>query len=216
MFRKIPSQEFLNSFTPEVCAGFVDALMQAYSDAVEGHRPECGSNPLTFGVNVYSFACKRLGGLADSEDETSVMIQSKNPSFRIRVGTAEIGCHKVGNNAEQDIWSSFPGNRGGIRTLVEEQQSFAFIKPEEVQGRKFVLAHMGNPEDGLCAVFVCQAKRLDQHGQVAEWEFVHEIWKRDKRDMAKKTRTESQLPVEKIAEPVLKRKSWRKLEAAHG
>ncbi len=212
MFRKIPSQEFLSKFSPELCAQWVAALDTAYNEAAEHHYPDRGDNALTFGVRVYAYACKRLGGIAE-DDDNGISIQ-KGPSFRLRLSDGyEVGCHKVGNTAQQDIWSSFPGNRGGVRTLIEEQIPFPIFKPEEVQGKKFVLAHTGNPDDGLCAVYICQAKRLDHNGQICEWEFVHQVWKRDTDRIQHELRKADRIPEERVDEPVLKRKPRKEQES---
>lgn len=215
MIGKNPSNEFLVTFNNIVCNELIEALDTAYMDAVEVYRPECGSNALTFGVDVYAFACKRLGGIAE-EEGSDVLLQSRGPSFRFRVGEFELGCHKVGRSAQEDIWNSFPGNRGGVRTLIENQESFEFVKDEEVSGKKFILAHMGNHEDGLCAAYICQPKRLDKNGQVAEWEFVYELWKRGQGDGFRKTKPFERLPAESVENPVLRRKSREEKDIGHG
>jgi hypothetical protein len=176
-----PRPQFFDEvFSAEVRDGFTGSLRRAYDTAAELHDPTRGSNEVTFGVGLYNFAVFQLGQLA-KELSSALTIVEKVP-FRIQAaGTFRLGCHRVGRGASDDIWSSFPDNAAAAAELIEQAylpgSGFApdLAVPDTGTARRLVLAHMGNPEDGLCAVYLCVPTR-EENGRIRAWGFAELLW----------------------------------------
>ena len=64
--------------------------------------------------------------------------------------------------------------------MVSRQMSLGFeeVGPDLKKARRLVVAHMGNHEDGLCAVYLCIGKTADEE-HIKEWAYTYCLWKRD-------------------------------------
>ncbi len=105
-------------------------------------------------------------------------IKTRNPKFRLQAGDFEVGCYRVGRAVADDIWTSFPDNDDAAPAMVEEQLWLPGFEDEAgvKRARKLVLAHLGNSEDGLGAVYLCVPSRIDKD-RIAGWALAHPIWK---------------------------------------
>ena len=191
------------------------ALQRAYESACENHDPKRGSNESTFGFNLYHFAVHELSEEAERSSEFVTLI-SRNPIFRLGVVDYELACHRVGTHASQDSDTAFPNNDGDAYTMLQEQLWLPGIERAVGLGRarKIVIAHLGNPDDGLGAIYLCVPGRA--HGErIAGWAYTQCIWHADHGAMPEVAVTVAPTvaPDEIIEEAKVRRKQIRKEES---
>lgn len=161
-------------FTPAVRDMLVGALRRAYESARELHDPTRGSNEVTFGVGLYHHAVFELDEVARAEGSTLEVV-GKVP-FRVLAGSRfRVGCHRVGRSASDSIWSSFPENTAAAVTMIE-QPYLPGLAPDVANARNLILAHMGNVDDSLGAVYLCVPTR-EENDRIRGWGFAELIWR---------------------------------------
>jgi hypothetical protein len=125
----------------------------------------------------------------------------------LAVGEYELCCHRVGRSASDDIWTSTPNNEGAACTMVEEQIWLPDV-PKRVgleKARKLVIAHVGNAEDGLGAIYLCIPGKVKKD-RVAEWAYARRIWSADEGFAPIVVTTTELAPDEIVEEPEVRRK----------
>jgi len=164
-------------FAARLAGPLLSALRNAYDEACAQHGSYDGGNESTFGTNVYNFAIHEVN-LA-GENDPFVKVTSRAPLFRFTAGAYELCCHKVGQSETDDIDTHFPNGKGAT-TMVASLMlpGFEEVGPDLKKVRCLVVAHMGNHEDGLCAVYLCVGKSADEQ-HIREWAYTHCLWKRD-------------------------------------
>lgn len=212
-----PGALFERIFVPAINGSFVSALRRAYNTTCEHHVPELGSDETTFGFNLYAHAVHELGLEAKQHPHTLV-VASKKPLFRLSASEYTLACHRVGRSEKQDIRSSFPQNDGAAPAMVEEQLwlSGAGFKPEinVKKARNLILAHLGNPDEGLRAVYLCIPDKTDK-GRISSWAFTYPIWRADDETGAVRQNDNAGLPPEvKVDAPTVVRKPKRDRDEA--
>ena len=200
-----PGQLFFDTFTDPIVASLVAALKRAYDTVCEGHEPSRGFNEQTFGYCLYHVAAHELETEAMGLGP-EVEVEAGRPLFRLRVGEYLLGCHRVGHRAIQDITRCFPGNDGAAPALIETQLWLPGMEPRLERARNLVLAHLGNTEEGLVAVYLCVPSR-EEKDKIAEWGFTHLLWSVGETLATKPTpMTMPVEPEEVIDEPTIRRK----------
>ncbi len=170
-----PGEQFNATFTPAAVQPIIAALKRAYLTACELHDPDRGSNETTFGFNLYEFAVHEFRNEADPKKNRLRVISSR-PVFRLGIGEFELACHRVGRSAKQDIRASMPNNDGAACTMVEQLLLPGMAEIFDLpKARKVVIAHLGNPEDGMGAVYLCIAGHTDGE-RITSWAYTHPIW----------------------------------------
>ncbi len=164
-----PDPSFYEEFTEPVKASLVEALTTAYNSACSMHDPAIGCNDMTFGYNLYHFIVFEVRGASGSQEPQLFQTTYSNQTFRVQVGSYELAVHRVGQTAQDDIWTSFPNNDKAVTTMVNAPY-LPGLEPDLQSSRSVVLAHMGNPEDGLCAAYLCFATR-QSNDRISEWGF---------------------------------------------
>ena len=201
-----PGDRFNATFTPAAVQPIIAALKRAYLTACEFHDPARGSNETTFGFNLYQFAVHELCNEAGPK-KSRLRVISAGPVFRLGIGDFELACHRVGRSAKQDIRSALPNNDGAAITMVEQlwlpgmEEIFNLPK-----ARKVVIAHLGNPEDGMGAVYLCIAGHADGE-RITSWAYTHPIWNADDEDVVE---TPAAPPPPKPADEVIAPPAVRK------
>lgn len=201
-----PDPGFHSAFSPSVRDLLVSALGEAYTTAEVHFEAKRGNNTKTFGFELYHCAVHELSESAEGSGGL-VCVSRSHPVFRLRVGAYEIACHKVGNSATQDIWSAFPGNKGAAPALVDEQPFlFSEMEPSVAFPEKLVLAHLGNPEDGLEAVYLCAPAETEKK-RISRWAYAECLWSRTSSSVsATPTAVAQPVPAETLEEPVVRLK----------
>src|ERR1700690_277069 len=200
-----PGSSFDAAFGEVISSGFVLALDRAYETACEHFVPSLGSNETTFGFNLYHHAAHELAAAAKSLE--GVKVVSRNPRFRMMSGSYEMACHRVGQSAKEDISVSFPNNEGAACTMVESPLWLpAISRGRSLElARKVVIAHLGNAEDGLAAVYLCIPGATEKD-RISEWAYSRLLWK-----SGDSARTLDSPPIdfppdEQVDDPIVRRK----------
>jgi len=202
-----PGELFRATFQPQHREALVAALQRGYRTAAEQHDPEHGSNEQTFGFGLYHFNVFELRSTATSNAALGFDEVTVNQAFRLRLDAYTLACHRVGHYANENIWSSFPDNSGAAHALVAQQGWLPGMEPRVDTARNLVLAHFGNPEDGLDAVYLCIPTR-EKDERITEWGFADLLWHRGGDDPTRHGLPGPTLltPAETIETPLVRRK----------
>lgn len=171
-----PPDSFFTTFDTPLQDLLVGAVDRAYDAVAETHQTHPGYNKRTFGFNVYEVGVHELSAVAD-ENSDRLQVQWSGQTFRLLAGSYEIAYHKVGDSADDDIRFKFPNNDGAVTSMVLTPFLPGFA-PDLSQASKLVLAHMGNPQDGLSALYLCIPVGHGANGKINEWGFTYEILRR--------------------------------------
>ena len=201
-----------NDFPPPVRDAIVAALKTSYSDAQEKHDPLVGSDGLTFGISVYSFTCFRLAQRLDGSD--GVALISRHPTFRLKIGRFVVGAHRVSSDEGDEIAETFPPNQNAAGRLCGPQQMpmpfpghepLADVKPDG----GIIIAHVGNPDVGLAAVYLAMPESVDEQNRIDGWRYTERIWSRNGGGPSgdRKPILVVVPPPEVVPEPVVRRRS---------
>lgn len=197
---------FDGTFTTNVRDAFVKALDRAYETACEHYEPSRGNNTKTFGYELYHAAVFHL--CAEAERTSELTILSREPVFRFRAGTAELACHRVGRTATEDIWGSFPNNDGAAQTMLEPSLWLPGLEPTLDRASKFVLAHLGDHDRGLEAVYLCVPARTEGE-RIVEWAFAEKIYVKESSSVPATNDSAERHKAEVVEEVVVQRKDER-------
>ncbi|MDQ7814191.1 MAG: hypothetical protein RDU25_00070 [Patescibacteria group bacterium] len=201
-----PGPAYREAFTDDVKRAIVRATQEAYEIVRERHDEELGFNANTFGYNVYHVGkyqlekyCKRTGGKLERVDELKTL-------FRVQGGGYTVGFYKVGSTAG-NIWESFPTSENGAMSVNDQGQPILLgledAMVDSVEDLRYaVVAHMGNPRDGLCAVYICIPIQTE-FGKIKRWGFAEEIYKLDREAVGPIPPQPSALPPETPAVPIV-------------
>jgi len=208
---------FEQTFVPATVERLVRGLHRAYQTACEHHEPERGGNESTFGFSLYHYAVHELcREVARAPDDVAVEITSRHPLFRLQVGAFELACHRVGLSERENIWSAFPKNEGAACLMVERQFWLPGFEPEIglAHARKLVLAHLGNADEGMRAVYLCIPSKTDSHGRIAGWGLAWPLFRADDKAGVRPAAKPALLPEVVVEAPIVTRKPKRADEAA--
>jgi hypothetical protein len=200
-----PGVEFYQTFNQNVRDRLLDALRRAYATAYEGRlSEELGYTEQMFGFCLSGFCGHELTAEIETAGQPFRLIPQGN-TFRFQVGDFIVGCYKAGRTERDNIYQSFPNNDTGIQTLSNDEAWLPGLEPKLLP--KLVLAHLGNSEDGICAVYLCAPKRFES-GCVAEWAFAEELWRREGEELplAPASPTTPHAPAEEVGSPFIRRK----------
>ena len=163
-----------------------------------------GANQYVFGYILYHYVVHELKQRVQAESSGFQVLPAKKPLlFRLKLGEFILACHRVGWSEEDDIKTHFPNNGGAILEMVPTEYLPGF-KPEVSQLRNLVLAHMGNPDDGLCAAYLCFPIEAGG-GHITQWAYTHELH-RLRRPEALATLANPTPPVREIPPAAVRRK----------
>jgi hypothetical protein len=178
-----PGPEYRRNVTQDIKDGFVGALQRAYSVVQEAHDDALGWDAHTFGYCVYRVGlhwlkkyCEASGGKLELVDELKTL-------SRFRCGEYTFGFYKVGSSITDNIWEALPtSENGGFTIDYDEGQPFLagledFMVDRVDMLRYSVIAHLGNPKDGLCAIYLCIPVQAEG-GKIKRWGYAEPIYLR--------------------------------------
>lgn len=170
------------AFPDALCQALVAALDEAYHEVGAFHRPDRGWNNFTFGTGVWTIALFHLQELARAGEWELVEETDNHRVTFVRDGL-HLSCYKVGSSAEEDILASFPNNQNAAKRLVRNNRQFDLFGDgaHDADPVDLVLAHLGNPERGLEAVYLCVPSALGADERICEWAYAQPLWRRDAR-----------------------------------
>lgn len=183
----VPLERLLSETLAAQIPLLLPALQRAYRDACDSRAQFAGANEVTFGTEVYHFAKHEIGQVAE-QTKLVTILDDEEPKFRFGAAKYVLACHKVGRRADDDIHASFPRARGAT-SMVEEQMTLpgvvvAMDRKAVKAVTRVVLAHMGNHEEGLCAVYLCVAAGGAEDEKIRGWAHAECLWKRGPADAA--------------------------------
>jgi hypothetical protein len=172
--------------TRKVVPVIVDSLGRAYASACEARATfaKAGANENTFGTDVYQFAKHEILAAAESSGVLAPYLDEPQ-RFRFEAEGFVYACHRVGKSEFDDIQECFPRGKGAA-SMIHEQPELPMpgLGPDPkllAAASRVVVAHMGNHEDGLCAVYLCIAAGDAEDEKIKRWEFTKRIWVRSRR-----------------------------------
>jgi len=155
----------------DVLRRLTEAVAQAYADAGDNHKPEVGSSGRTYGTEVYEFCWFRI-------DESGLVKVTRREPYWFDLDDAMVACHRVGDSATDHIEECFPRDRSEWPTTLSRQGSFDFASQPGVTNNVLVLAHIGNPQEGLLQLHLGRPL-VGEDGYLVRWAERAVIWTRD-------------------------------------
>ena len=133
--------------------------------------------------------------------------------FRLQAGRFVVGFYGVGRHAAEPIEFAFPRNRKGAPQLAQlSLPGFVRNDTELVkEASTLILAHLGNPDDGLEALHLCVPVVDHETNSVCRWAFTHPVWLSDE-SLVTPELPDALPPEESIEAPVIRR---RKRDVEH-
>lgn len=170
-----------SEFTPEIRRRIVEAIQTAYAEADEHYAPGRGVGDRAHGIIVYDVLTFRLMHDVASLPPVAFRWTTDGPAFWI--GPVHVRWNKVGSGrAGESIRSSFPrASRSSAEMAIENQQLSLWTLaagdgPLELSN--WIICHLGNPRDGLRAVYL--AAPIESDGErITGWREVIPIWSAD-------------------------------------
>lgn len=212
-----PGDHFFEIFSAQVNQQLVDALRAAYESACESDLllSGRGSCEQLFGTTVYHCAKREFKKAVLTRNE--IRLGSEYPLFRLAIGPYAVGFYRVGQFSTEDICKSFPRNRNGAGRMAHEQMCLPFPGQEDehpqdlTDARNVVLAHFGNREDGLTAVYLAIPTR-EENGEIVQWGFTHRLWSDDRVVATSDAIKHEPHPAEAEVEPIVRRKQRKETQ----
>lgn len=169
MSTRRPSDCFYSTLIPFVGA-FNSALQEAYEAACDNFETNkgIGSNRTTFGTDLYAFANSRL-----QEHLEGAEIRLTNPrTMTFQIGEYFLECRSVSSKVGANIAHCFPSKDQAL-SVCDEQIPLFNDEDSILNERNFVLAHMGNADEGFGNAYLCIRRRV---GKSVSWAFTEEIF----------------------------------------
>lgn len=166
-------------FTPDRRAALLDLTREAYDRAALRYSPDDGDDAQLNGFTVYKFVSKRFVDLC-RDSTLGFELRSHHPMIRIGVGPFTLAAYCCGPSGDQLIGESFPLNENGAPQLVDLNQFCLELDFEQSVPRQLVLAHLGNPFNGLEALYLAvPGGKQEGRNRIGSWSYTDLLWKRD-------------------------------------
>lgn len=175
-----PGPGFRASFTEELKRRMTQAVQTAYRVVQDRHEESLGFDAHTFGYCVYRVGVFHLRKLCAGSGGSLELIDELTSLFRFKVDDYTCAFYKVGSSAETNIWEAFPTSENGTMSVTDEGYPFLVgfedaMLDDVAASRYAVLAHVGNPTSGLCALYLCIPIEGEQ-GRVKRWGYAECIY----------------------------------------
>src|SRR5438128_653631 len=153
MSRRVSLQSMADDRLPRALTdprleAFVEALAITYAECQSRFDRSIGFDSQTFGQMVYKSSWFRLDQVAANDGRIGVVRDGNG--FELDIEGVRLHPFKVGHQAN-DIYDRLPSNEV-VFELMASQNVYQLSLLPEIQPQMLVLAHVGNPDDGLCAV----------------------------------------------------------------
>ena len=169
-----------SEFTAPLRARITAALQAAYAEADSVYAPDRGLGDRVHAIAVYDVLCLLLE--RDTTELPGVLFESRGLGPQLRIGDLRVRWNKVGRgDAGQTIDGSFPrGSRAAILMALENKQMTLWSDPPDDDARplNWIICHMGNPRDGLRAIYLAAPIEADGE-RVTGWRSTVAIWSAD-------------------------------------
>jgi hypothetical protein len=144
------------------------ALTGAYTDAAEVCDPERGFNDLLHGLIVYHLTAFRLQNAF--QDDPDAWFVSAGLGPELHIGGLRLRWNKVGSSSAGQIATSFPRASMAAALMAEGNQQLALwsADPGDTEPVNWILAHVGNPREGLIRAYLAAPISADGR-EVTAW-----------------------------------------------
>jgi hypothetical protein len=177
-----PGPAYRATFTQDVKDNIVNSVRYAYQIVHERYDETLGFNATTFGGDVYHVGTFQLGKYCTRSGGKLERVQELKSLCRFRGGPFTLGFYKVGFSVTDNIWEHFPTSENGAISATDEGHPILVGLEDAMidrvdELRYVVVAHMGNPTDGLCAVYLCIPIHTEG-GKIKRWGYAEAIYQR--------------------------------------
>lgn len=167
--------------TPDIRVRMIEAVQAAYAEADERYAPDRGIGDRSYGMMVYEALTFRLQQDVASNAFVAFDWQAGGPSLLI--GALRLRWNKVGRGRPgETIAKSFPRPSGAALSMTLENRQMTLWGGAAVAGvgspLRWILCHMGNPRDGLRAIYLA-APILADGDRITGWQVTIPIWSAD-------------------------------------
>lgn len=200
-----------NLLTPAMFEDITRAIRLAYDHANETHTPEYGDDKHTYGTTVWRYVTKKIKTELSYHLDI-LRVSEKNNRLKVQIGNLNIGFNKVGHTGKEDINKSFPNNMNNVYEMALDQESqLSFfdmevteekVETEITELKNIIIAHMGNSEDGLCALYLC-FPIYDKEEKIVKWARTMKIWDIDSPTPSEPLNDVELAPIEELETTVL-------------
>lgn len=168
---------------PATRDAFVEEIQFAYEAVGQHYQEDEGWDDQLVGFTLWKFVGHNLSErVTDEGRKLGLQVRDHANTFRLQAGPFIIGTYRVFPEPLESLDRSFPNNANGAGQLARRNQRarsqhwlFDGSLPEEEPVRALVLAHAGNPEDGLTALWL--AEPTDEHdGRITDWGYSRPLW----------------------------------------
>lgn len=212
---------FHSAFPHKLQADLVEAIAGAYARNMPLHDESIGHDAASFGFLNYKTKTFNLKNLA--ADNPEIKIVRSSPYLLLQAGEFLLSSYNAGDaSMEDDLLQCFPRNKNRAPVMTREnviQLKLDLKLPDEEDFtgcRQLVLCDVGDPTNGLAAVFIGVPVETDK-GKISKWGTHWELWRRPGMDVSIDfTPIQPARPVvpPEILQPInLIRKSNRKADA---
>lgn len=152
-----------SALAPGICKDLALGVRQAYADIGRTHDPKIGNDAVTFGISVSRAVWYRLSQRFEGHEIAAV--EHPDGAFELLIGDLRIHPFKLGNTAQDNVWTSYPWNQRSAHAM-------ASINVEQIglglggQPRSFVLGHFGSPQ-GFAKLYICVP--MFDRGKIFQW-----------------------------------------------
>ena len=158
------------TYPAEFDGSFLDVvrsvIRRSYELAKDHYDPDIGVDGQIFAFAVYKIAARQFEIALPSLPETKIIWNGRGREI-VR-GSKRLRWNKVGTSHRDAIDTSFPSRSKSAARMAEanlEQLDLGFGESEPIN---WIVAHVGNPTDGLCALYLA-APIESRGGQVTGW-----------------------------------------------
>jgi hypothetical protein len=154
-----------------------EELALVYEQTVEDQREARGDNSQVFGLRIWTRGEFRIEGRFEGSTQAKVL--KYKGSYKVVAGTISIGIYKVGHSVDDDVHASFPDESPTKREYADANRRQLTIFDCEVDSPlppavryaldELVVAHFGNPRDGLVKWYVGAMITDDQEQHSWAW-----------------------------------------------
>jgi len=152
------------------------AMHTAYRDAGRMWDLTAGCDMQWFGFTVWKFAVHQIRSVIERDPNLGIrVVPSGVGAFRVALGPMVMSPYGCGYSVPSDPWTQFPNNDKGAGLLSDVNMYQLDIFPD-IPGSPtaLVLAHYGNPERGLEALYV-KMPTESSNGRITRSGYVEEI-----------------------------------------
>lgn len=169
----------------------IDSFKKAYATAQSKYSDEDGDCATNFGLNLHYYVRTQLKEFFKDCEIGEVEFEDGR-SFSMKVREKKLAFYKVGYRKEQDIKTCFPQNSKSAPRMAVENKNLELFdmetgetlfnsllnqnkKPAPSNVKNWVIAHLGNAETGLEAIYLCAPIEIENE-RITQWMYTIELY----------------------------------------